>query len=63
MNPHLTYYTWHDGTRCREPATHYLFTPAGEKCPGGWTCEPHGRATVDEYREKLDQCWTLRPIA
>lgn len=48
--------------RCTGTATHWMMTPEGEPCPGGYVCEEHGRAIVAEYRDKLGQAWTIEPI-
>lgn len=50
------------GNRCRATATALLFQPNGEPNPGGWICDAHGTAVVDEYAKKLGETWTLRPL-
>jgi hypothetical protein len=51
-----------DAQRCTKNATHWLHAPDGRKVPGCWYCEQHATACVDEYREKLGEVWTARPI-
>ena len=55
-------YTWHGRARCERRATVYLFAPDGTPNPGGWVCQEHADATVTEYRDKLGEHWTYRPL-
>lgn len=48
-------------TRCTALATHLLYTPEQEPCPGGYTCRQHGQTVINEYKEKLDETWVLVP--
>jgi len=54
-------YTWQP-SRCPRTATVYLFAPDGMPNPGGWVCQEHADATVAEYRDKLGEVWTTRPL-
>ena len=47
---------------CDNGATVRMFAPDGVPVPGGFYCTPHATATVDEYRKKLGEYWTLLPI-
>lgn len=47
------------GNQCRRKATHWLRAPDGKLNPGGYICEEHGAAVVEEYREKLGEEWEL----
>ena len=55
-------YTWRGMARCARKATIYLFDPDGQPNPGGWVCQEHGDETVAEYRDKLGEHWTYRPL-
>ncbi len=50
---------WNPG-RCTAEGTHILYAPDGGRVPGGPICLAHGLAITTEYREKLDEVWTLR---
>lgn len=49
-------------TGCEELATHWLVQPDGELNPGGFVCEAHGNAIIEEFAEKIDETWTLVKI-
>lgn len=47
---------------CPETATHWLVAPDGALNPGGHVCKGHGLSIIKEFREKIDETWTLIPI-
>lgn len=49
-------------TRCPNTATHRIYAPDGLPNPGGWVCGTHGQEITDEYKDKLDEAWTLKPL-
>lgn len=55
-----THYTGRE--RCYRTATLRLYSPDGSAVPGCTYCDEHGRAPIDEYREKLGEVWTAAPI-
>lgn len=51
-----------DSQKCKSEATVWLCGPDGHKVPGCWLCQPHADAIITEYRDKLSEEWTARPI-
>ena len=49
-------------SRCPATATHWMVDPKGRDVPGYYICQAHGQRFVDEYREKLGEPWSLRPL-
>lgn len=51
-------------TQCEKEATHWLRCD-GKKIPGGWLCQDHTQAVLDEYVTKLaekHEKWDAIPI-
>ena len=48
--------------RCENDATVHLFAPDGKPNPGGRLCQQHANLCIVEYREKLAEEWTAKPI-
>lgn len=48
--------------RCTRKAIHWIVNPDGKDNPGGKVCEECGTGVVTEYKEKLEEVWTLRPL-
>ena len=57
-----THYSGGPGSRCRSNASVWILAPDGKRVPGAWVCLPHGKATHDEYKEKLGEEWPLQPV-
>lgn len=51
-----------NGQRCRERAEFLLFSPDGERVPGGGYCRKHTEEPIFEYQEKLGQKWFAESI-
>lgn len=49
-------------TRCSSAASLWLIQDDGRPNPGGWLCQLHATATIEEYRTKLGEVWRARPI-
>lgn len=47
---------------CAGAATHLLYTPERHPAAGGEVCETHGASIVAEFREKIQEVWTIEPI-
>jgi hypothetical protein len=52
----------HRGKQCRKRAAGMLYAPDGIAVPGGYYCQRHASAIMKEYREKLGEFWTLKPL-
>lgn len=50
------------GRRCTRPAKVRLCAPNGTLVPGKGMCLEHAREVVEEYKEKLEEAWTVKPI-
>jgi len=50
------------GNICQNDATVFYVAPDGEQVPGAGACDMHARRTVLEYRDKMGEVWTLRPV-
>ena len=50
------------GSRCEKEATKWMFDDDGQQNPGGFVCADHAAAIILEYREKIGQEWTAKPI-
>lgn len=50
------------GRACAKEATLRIYNPEGKAVPGCWMCEQHAQAVVSEYKAKLGQEWTAKPV-
>jgi len=48
--------------RCQARATVYLHAPDGLPVPGGYECAPCAEAVIAEYRDKLGEEWSGKPL-
>ncbi len=48
--------------RCEKPAEGKMVSPDGQDVPGCYYCKQHADIIMAEYKEKLRQEWTLRPL-
>lgn len=48
--------------RCTRDAVVWLYGPDGDAVPGGRMCRDCADEVVREYREKLGEVWTTRPL-
>ena len=49
-------------TRCAAPAVDRMYAPDGKPVPGGYYCQAHTDGPINEYREKLNEVWTSKPL-
>lgn len=49
-------------TGCPHEAFELLFGPDGTDSPGAWVCRAHGEFILAEYRKKIGEEWTCRPM-
>ena len=48
------------GVPCQQQASHWLVTPEGTRCPGV-VCETCAQRAISQYREILDEAWSMEP--
>ena len=69
MEPNKVDFPWppkcshyHGRARCDNLATVWIVAPDGKDVPGAWECEGCASPMIAEYREKLGEKWTMRPL-